>query len=256
MTGSFASCRGVAKDRIISTVDPEACYGHKSRNRRFDGYKTHLSLDPDSELIDEVAVTAANVPDRDAVDELVEGHRDDEDKPEIMGDSAYADGATRSALTEAGFEVVAKVPPVRNATGLFTKDRFVVDLENRNVTCPASKRVAIDLTRDGGGRASFKVHCKTCPCERPAPSHAQGAASRSAATRTSSRWPGPTRAPPRGRRAIGPTAPRSSARSPTSPAAPGVGARPEYAASDASPPMSTPRRCHQLGSARRARTRP
>jgi hypothetical protein len=165
--GVFRIVRGVAKDRVISTVDPEARHGHKSRNRRFDGYKTHLSIDPDSELIDEVAVTAANVPDREAVGDLLEGLTDDEDKPEILGDSAYADGATRQALGEAGFAVVAKVPPVRNATGLYTKDRFSVDLETQSVTCPAGQRVAINPTRDGGGRASFKIHCKDCPM-RPA----------------------------------------------------------------------------------------
>jgi hypothetical protein len=164
--GVFRIVHKVAKDRVISTVDPEARHGHKSRNRRFDGYKAHLSIDPDSELIDEVAVTAANTPDRDAVDDLVEGLSDQEDKPDVVGDSAYADGATRAKLNEAGFEVVAKVPPVRNATGLFTKDRFGVDLETQSVTCPAGQRVAINSTRDGGGRASFKVHCKDCPLRR------------------------------------------------------------------------------------------
>ena len=156
----------MAKDRVISTVDPEARHGHKSRNRRFDGYKTHLSVDPDSELIDEVAVTPANMPDRDAVSDLLEGFSDADDKPDIVGDSAYADGATRQALSEAGFEVVAKVPPVRNAAGLFTKDRFSVDLETQSVTCPAGQRVAINPTRDGGGRASFKIHCKDCPLRK------------------------------------------------------------------------------------------
>ena len=164
--GVFRIVKGVAKDRVISTVDPEARHGHKSRNRRFDGYKTHLSIDPDSEIIDEVAVTAANVSDRDAAGDLLEGLAEEEDKPEVFGDSAYADGATRQALGEAGFSVVAKVPPVRNATGLFTKDRFVVDLETQSVTCPAGKRVAINPTRDGGGRASFKAHCKDCPMRR------------------------------------------------------------------------------------------
>jgi hypothetical protein len=159
----FRIVRKVAKDRVISTVDPEARHGHKSRNRRFDGYKTHLSLDPDSELIDEVAVTPANTPDRDAVGELLEGLADEQDKPEILGDSAYADGATRQSLADQGFEVVAKVPPVRNATGLFTKDQFEVDLEDASVTCPAGQRVTINPTGDGGGRASFKPHCKDCP---------------------------------------------------------------------------------------------
>ncbi len=35
--GVFRIFRGVARDRVISTVDPQARHGHKSRNRRFDG---------------------------------------------------------------------------------------------------------------------------------------------------------------------------------------------------------------------------
>nr|MDA8356496.1 DDE transposase [Actinomycetota bacterium] len=37
--GIFRIARRVAKDRVISTVDVEARHGHKSHNRRFDGYK-------------------------------------------------------------------------------------------------------------------------------------------------------------------------------------------------------------------------
>jgi hypothetical protein len=37
--GVFRIVRGVAADRVISTVDPDARHGHKSRSRRFDGYK-------------------------------------------------------------------------------------------------------------------------------------------------------------------------------------------------------------------------
>jgi hypothetical protein len=67
----FRIARKVARDRVISTVDTQARHGHKSRNRTFDGYKAHLAVDPDDELIDEVAVTSANTPDRDAVDDLL-----------------------------------------------------------------------------------------------------------------------------------------------------------------------------------------
>ena len=164
--GIFRIVRKVAKDRVISTVDPEARHGHKSRNRRFDGYKAHLSIDPDSELIDQVVATPANTPDRDAASGLLAPVSDQEDKPEVLGDSAYADGATRDALEAKGFSVTAKCPPVRNATGLFTKDLFSVDLETQTVTCPAGQRVTINPTRDGGGRASFKVHCRECPLRR------------------------------------------------------------------------------------------
>ena len=48
--GRFVIARRVAKDRVISTVDPEARHGHKSTARRFDGYKGHAAVDPDSEL--------------------------------------------------------------------------------------------------------------------------------------------------------------------------------------------------------------
>lgn len=161
--GVFRIVRGVARDRVISTVDPEARHGHKSSNRRFDGYKTHASVDPDSELIEEVVVTPANTPDRDAVEDLLADHAENQDKPTVVGDSAYADGATRARLEHEGYEVVAKTPPARNSTGGFPKDRFVINPDAGTATCPAQHTVAIRATRGGGGRASFAPHCATCP---------------------------------------------------------------------------------------------
>jgi hypothetical protein len=170
--GVFRIVRGVARDRVISTVDPEARHGHKSRNRRFDGYKAHLSVDPDSELIEEVVATPANAPDRDALDDLVAGHLDADHKPTIIGDSAYADGATRAHLDGEGFEVLSRCPPARNSTGLFTKDHFAVDLDAGTVTCPAAHTVTIRRAAGGGGKASFKPHCRHCPLRAQCtPSH-------------------------------------------------------------------------------------
>jgi IS5 family transposase len=161
--GVFRIVRGTARDRVISTVDPEARHGHKSQNRRFDGYKAHASVDPDSELIDEVVVTPANAADRDAVDDLLATHADSEEKPSVVGDSAYADGATRARLEGEGYEVVAKTPPPRNSTGLWPKDRFDIDPDAATATCPAGHTVAIAFGRHGGGKASFAPHCATCP---------------------------------------------------------------------------------------------
>src|SRR6188768_2346454 len=61
--GRFVIVRGVAKDRVISTVDPQARHGHKTRQRGFDGYKGHVAIDPDSEIITSTTVTAANIAD-------------------------------------------------------------------------------------------------------------------------------------------------------------------------------------------------
>jgi hypothetical protein len=161
--GVFRIARKVARDRVISTVDTAARHGHKSRRRRFDGYKAHLSVDPDSELIDEVAATAANAPDRDAAAELLGEHTSSDDKPEVVGDSAYGDAATRTHLEEQGFTVVAKCPPARNSGGRFPKDRFTIDLDQATVTCPAGQTATIVPAARGGGRASFRPWCATCP---------------------------------------------------------------------------------------------
>jgi Transposase DDE domain/Transposase domain (DUF772) len=50
---------------------PDARHGHKTAARGFDGYKGHVAIDPDSELIVATAVTAGNAADASAVDELL-----------------------------------------------------------------------------------------------------------------------------------------------------------------------------------------
>ena len=69
--GMFRIARRVAKDRIISTVDPDARHGHKTSARGFDGYKGHVAVDPDSELILATTVTAGNAGDAGAACELL-----------------------------------------------------------------------------------------------------------------------------------------------------------------------------------------
>ena len=160
--GVFRIARKTAADRVISTVDTAARHGHKSRNRRFDGYKAHLSVDPDSELIEEVTATAANAPDREAVSGLLHEHAGRDDKPEVIGDSAYGDAATRAGLEEQGFTVVAKCPPAGNSGGRFTKDQFAIDPRAGTVTCPAGQTAAI-VPAARGGRASFRPWCAACP---------------------------------------------------------------------------------------------
>jgi hypothetical protein len=162
--GKFRIARRVARDRVISTVDPEARHGHKSRSRRFDGYKGHFSVDPDSELIDEVTVTPANVADADAVSDLVGGPGGEGgERPLIFGDSAYAGPDTIDDLNQAGYEVIAKVPPATNRDGRYSKDDFAVDLGTDTVTCPAGVTATIRRAPGGEGRADFGEACAACP---------------------------------------------------------------------------------------------
>lgn len=61
--GVFRIARRAAKDRVISTVDPDAWYGRKTTARGFDGYQGHVGIDPDSEIVTATAVTEGNAGD-------------------------------------------------------------------------------------------------------------------------------------------------------------------------------------------------
>lgn len=129
--------RGVAKDRVVSVVDPEMRHGRKSPKKRVDGYKAHIVTDHDNELILSVATTAANVPDGPQAAGLIRAAKAaGVSVVEVLGDTAYGDGDTRVAVERAGVKVTAKTQPgVSN--GRFPKADFVVDPDGLSATCPA-----------------------------------------------------------------------------------------------------------------------
>jgi len=161
--GVFRTARRVAADRVISTVDADARHGHKSHDSRFDGHKAHLSVDPDSELIDEVSVTAGNVHESTPVDDLLAGHAGEQVSPTVMGDRAYGTAKTLARLADAGYyDVKAMVAPARGRDRRFAKDDFAVDLEAGQVTCPAGEVAVIRTGKDGTGPADFAGQCTAC----------------------------------------------------------------------------------------------
>jgi hypothetical protein len=95
--GRFRIARRVAPDRIISTVDPEARHGHKTAARGFDGYKGHISVDPESEIIVATEVTPGNAADGSVAKELLQEAL--EDSPE-QAPSAPSQSSPLSAQEE------------------------------------------------------------------------------------------------------------------------------------------------------------
>ncbi len=129
--------RGVAKDRVVSVVDPEMRHGRKSRSKRVDGYKAHIVTDHGNELILSVATTAANVPDGPQAAGLIRAAKAaGVPVVEVLGDTAYGDGDTRVAVEQVGVKVTAKTQPPA-PTGRFPKTDFVVDPDGTSATCPA-----------------------------------------------------------------------------------------------------------------------
>jgi hypothetical protein len=190
--GRLRMAHRVARDRVISTVDAEARHGHKTAARSFDGYKGHVAIDPDSELITATAVTPGNagdasvaaeligdlLPDAGVVEPTVDGTEtmpagasvagdsgSAQEVPVVYGDQAYGSGAFQTLLDNAGIESRCKTQQPTAPGGLFAKDRFSIDLDGDTVTCPAGLTVALRRERDGGGTACFGNACAPCPLQ-------------------------------------------------------------------------------------------
>lgn len=179
--GVFRIARKVAKDRVISTVDPEARHGHKTSARSFDGYKGHLAADPDSEIVTATTVTAGNAGDAEPALGLIPDLLDEpggngsggseagsggtggEIEAAVYGDAAYGKGEVLEQLDAAGIEAKIKTQPPANANGRFTKDAFAIDLAEQTVTCPNDVTAPIERDHRGDGIARFGLVCASCP---------------------------------------------------------------------------------------------
>ena len=155
--GHWRIVRGVAKDRVISVVDPEARHMHKSRSEYRDGYKAHLAVEPETGLITAAALTPASTPDGPTGVALLE---DEEPGLQVLADGAYGSGETLAALGDAGHHLAIKPHPSHSAVpGGFHRDDFVVDEDADTVTCPAGHIVRITPRRT----ATFGALCANCP---------------------------------------------------------------------------------------------
>jgi hypothetical protein len=186
--GILRIARRVAKDRVISTVDPEARHGHTTAARGFDGYQGHIGIDPDSEIITATTVTAGNAGDAEPAQDLLaddiatddsdtssdeehddSAHRavdDSNDDPlAVYGDAAYGAGDLLARLEKAGASIHTKLAPPVAPGGQFTKDAFTIDLVAGTVTCPGEVTITLRQTQHQrhAAVAKFGAACTSCP---------------------------------------------------------------------------------------------
>jgi len=160
--------RGTARDRIVSTTDPEMRHGHKSHSKGFEGYKAAIVVETGSGVILATDVRAGNVHDREGAAELVAeaAERSGQALEEVLGDTAYGDLETRESISALGAEVIAKAPP-GTRKGMFDRRDFHADSKRGVARCPAGKRSIRSHAVTGddpGWRYVFSRNdCSPCP---------------------------------------------------------------------------------------------
>lgn len=162
--GRWRIARKVAPDRVVSTVDPESRHAHKSREKKQDGFKAHIVIEPETGLVTAAALSKASGPENsDAARgaELIAADRTiGQGGVEVLGDSAYGSGEMLAALEAAGHTALVKPTPlVRAVEGGFTLDDFTVDEAAGTATCPSG--IIRKITAKG--RATFGAACTSCP---------------------------------------------------------------------------------------------
>lgn len=156
--------RKVAADRVVSTVDPQARHAHKTVQRRQDGFKAHLAVEPDTGLVTACELTkASGEHGSDAntgIRLLAADPSLDQDTVQVLADSAYASGDALAAITGAGHEPLVKPwPTTPTIEGGFTIDDFTVDEAAGTASCPAGLTRAITARR----HVVFGAACRDCP---------------------------------------------------------------------------------------------
>jgi Transposase DDE domain len=164
--GSWRIARKVAKDRVISTVDPQARHARKTSAHKRDGYKGHVAAEPESGLVTECALTAAAAP----------------TGPPGSGCWALSSRALRCSgirPTAVGRPARRCEPPATSrrssrshsrAPGGFTIHDFRIDRHGGMVRCPAGVTAPITSS----GRISFARECPSCPLRRRCTTARQG----------------------------------------------------------------------------------
>lgn len=174
--GRWRIARKTAPDRVISTVDPDTRHAHKTRERRQDGFKAHVVVEPDTGLTTVVKLTKTNGAvnsDANVGADLVttDSTIEDGNQIEVLGDSAYASGDMLHVLKQKNWTPLVKPWPINPAVeGGFTIDDFTYDAVANTLTCPA------DITRTPStkGNVTFGAACRGCSLREQCTTSASG----------------------------------------------------------------------------------
>jgi len=159
------------KDRLVNPTDKDARTAATSKGKAKvkAGYKTHMMVDDDSDLITAVEATPMNVEDGTQLQALLEQYQEREGElpKQLAADTAYADGENRRVLGEGEVEAFIPEPaPKARQDGKFAAHEFAYDAEAKRLTCPggnASTRYTDQGAKKGWNYYFTREVCANCP---------------------------------------------------------------------------------------------
>ena len=159
------------KDAIVSIVDPDARIAHKTRGVLKKGYKNHILVDEDSEIILSSTQTPFNVPDGRKCIELLEKVNDQLGlkSAEFSADRAYGEIKNRAYLKDHGIiSNIAFYQESKHENEVFGIKSFTVSADVTSVICPAGATATKYRLRKSNSKTEYKEFnfaasdCKEC----------------------------------------------------------------------------------------------
>jgi len=158
--------KGTAPERIISVTEPDMQHGHKSKAQRFNGFKTVVATELESELILDIAELSASRGDGDHLlptVQRVEEHAG-VTVERVIGDGAYPTGSNLAACAAHAPAPIDLIAPLAAAADpVVAKSAFHIDLTAQTATCPHGCTVTGTPTRkEGPTGLQFQFARDTC----------------------------------------------------------------------------------------------
>lgn len=146
-------------NRVYSFVDPDARWGHKTKERTFFGYKVHTVQD-ESRITTSLEVISGNENEGSRLIPLLK----EDKKKGIEGTGVAADKLYDSIDNRKGIRGLGLIPYILSRKSKKKADNFKYDVEKDMFTCKAGKHPIGKIRQEKGFLHYFSTRdCKGCP---------------------------------------------------------------------------------------------
>ena len=165
---------GEPKDQLVSFVDSDAGFGHKSIDKPFCGYKSHISIDADSGIVTSARTISGNR--NEGNNDEVKAILDDDESKDITHKAVTADSlydSYENRLDMHKRKMRAFIPSrTRTRKKRVHIENFIYDEDKDTLMCPEGYSPISKTSQENGNLFIFSTKsCRGCPqingCPKP-----------------------------------------------------------------------------------------